>query len=105
MSPIVVRSAARAVQRRQFSLLTAMRNAGRAMESHPFERLPISQKSASPDYAKMFKRVGSQALLQVDNYIHYYLSTSTNYLLSFFPGFAVILGWPLAAQYAFDGRL
>ncbi|RBR20956.1 uncharacterized protein FIESC28_05108 [Fusarium coffeatum] len=86
MSPIVVRSAARTVQRRQFSLLTAMRNAGRAMESHPFGRLPISQKSASPDYAKMFKRVGSQALF-------------------FFPGFAVILGWPLAAQYAFDGRL
>ncbi|KAF4445720.1 hypothetical protein F53441_10562 [Fusarium austroafricanum] len=86
MSPIVVRSAARAVQRRQFSLLTAMRNAGRAMEAHPFERLPISQKPAKPDYAKMFKRVGSQAVF-------------------FFPGFAVILGWPLAAQYAFDGRL
>ncbi|QPC68779.1 hypothetical protein HYE67_011010 [Fusarium culmorum] len=83
MSPIVARSAARAFQTRQFSLLTAMRNAGRAMESHPFERLPITQKPASPDYAKMFKRVGSQALF-------------------FFPGFAVILGWPWAAQYAFD---
>ncbi|KAF4965100.1 hypothetical protein FSARC_7063 [Fusarium sarcochroum] len=86
MSPIVARSAFRAVQRRQFSLLNSMRNAGRAMESHPFERLPISQQPAKPDYAQMFKRVGSQALF-------------------FFPGFAVILGWPLAAQYAFDGRL
>ncbi|KAH7266205.1 hypothetical protein NCS52_00104500 [Fusarium sp. LHS14.1] len=86
MSPIVVRSAARAVQRRQFSLLSAMRTVGRSMESHPFERLPISQQPAKPDYAKMFKRVGSQALF-------------------FFPGFAVILGWPLAAEAAFDGRL
>ncbi|KAF5022405.1 hypothetical protein F66182_5545 [Fusarium sp. NRRL 66182] len=86
MSPIVVRYAARAVQRRQFSLLNSMRNAGRAMEAHPFERLPINQRPASPDYAKMFKRVGSQALF-------------------FFPGFAVILGWPFAAQAVFDGRL
>ncbi|KAM5352560.1 hypothetical protein ACJ41O_005282 [Fusarium nematophilum] len=86
MSPIVVRSAVRAVQRRQFSLLGAMRTVGRSMESHPFERLPISQKPARPDYAKMFKRVGSQAVF-------------------FFPGFAVILGWPWATKAIFDGRL
>ncbi|CAM1500808.1 Fc.00g099700.m01.CDS01 [Cosmosporella sp. VM-42] len=86
MSPIVVRAAARAAGRRQFSLLSAMRNVGRSMESHPFERLPIASKPAKPDWGKEFKRVGSQALF-------------------FFPGLAVVLGWPLAAQAIFDGHL
>ncbi|KAH6891413.1 hypothetical protein B0T10DRAFT_605690 [Thelonectria olida] len=86
MSPVVTRFAARAIQRRQFSLLSAMRTVGRSMEAHPFERLPVSQKPAPGDYAKLFKRAGGQALI-------------------FFPGFAVVLGWPLAAQWAFDGTL
>ncbi|KAK7403204.1 hypothetical protein QQZ08_001681 [Neonectria magnoliae] len=86
MSPVVARIAIRAAGRRQFSLLGAMRTVGRSMESHPFERLPASMKPAPPDYAKMVKRVGSQAII-------------------FFPGFAVILGWPLAAAWAFDGTL
>lgn len=63
MSPVVARFAARAIQRRQFSLLGAMRTVGRSMEAHPFERLPVSQKPAPGDYAKLFKRAGGQALM------------------------------------------
>lgn len=63
MSPIVVRAAARAAGRRQFSLLTNMRNVARSMESHPFERLPTKQTAARGDWGKEAKRVGGQALL------------------------------------------
>ena len=42
-----------------------LRAAGRAMEAHPFERLPTAQKSAPADWGKQFKRVGSQAAMYV----------------------------------------
>ncbi|KAF7545155.1 hypothetical protein G7046_g9624 [Stylonectria norvegica] len=89
MSPIVARvarPAVRAVGRRQFSLLNSMRQVGRSMESHPFERLPVAQAPAKPDWGKEARRVGGQALF-------------------FFPGFAVVLGWPFAAEAIFDGHL
>jgi hypothetical protein len=65
MSPIVARAAIRAAQRRQFSMMGSLRNFARSLESHPFERLPISQKPQPADWSKQFKRVGSQALMYV----------------------------------------
>ncbi|KAH6986116.1 hypothetical protein BKA56DRAFT_670307 [Ilyonectria sp. MPI-CAGE-AT-0026] len=86
MSAFAARIITRAASRRQFSLLGAMRTVGRSMESHPFERIPITQKPASPDYAKMVKRVGSQAVV-------------------FFPFMGVALGWPAICPLLFDGNL
>ncbi|KAF7544330.1 hypothetical protein G7Z17_g10039 [Cylindrodendrum hubeiense] len=86
MSAFAARIITRAAARRQFSLLGAMRTVGRSMESHPFERISITQKPASPDYAKMVKRVGSQAVV-------------------FFPFMAVALGWPAICPLIFDGNL
>lgn len=44
-------------------MLGYMRSVARAAEPHPFQRLPIAQTPARPDYGKEFKRVGKQALL------------------------------------------
>ena len=63
MSPIVARAAARAASRRQFSILSSMRGFARGMEAHPFERLPVTQKAARGDYAKLAKNVGQRAVL------------------------------------------
>ncbi|KAK2603650.1 hypothetical protein QQS21_004123 [Conoideocrella luteorostrata] len=82
MNPAVSRAAAR----RSFSILTAARSAARSMESHPFQRLPASQKSAKVNWAAEGKRVGKQAVL-------------------FFPGMIMLLGWPYAAKTIFDGHV
>ena len=63
MSPIAARIASRAVARRPFSMMASLRAAGRAMEAHPFERLPTATKSAPADWGYQVKRVGSQAAL------------------------------------------
>ncbi|KAF4511801.1 hypothetical protein G6O67_001011 [Ophiocordyceps sinensis] len=76
-------TAARAAARRPFSVLTSLRTAAR---SSPFPRPPTSQKAARPDWAREFKRAGSQALV-------------------FFPGFAVLLGWPFLAKSLVDGHV
>ncbi|KAM4057826.1 hypothetical protein HRG_009447 [Hirsutella rhossiliensis] len=78
--------AARTAVRRPFSVLASARTAARSFEAHPFQRLPISQRAARPDWAREVKRVGSQALV-------------------FFPAFAVMLGWPFAAKSLVDGHV
>jgi hypothetical protein len=65
MSPIIARAVARAAGRRQFSLLPSVRGIARAIEPHPFERLPVSQKAAPGDYGKLIKNVGQRAALSV----------------------------------------
>ncbi|KFH48201.1 hypothetical protein ACRE_007790 [Hapsidospora chrysogenum ATCC 11550] len=75
-SATVVRAA---VQRRSFSLASSFRAMARAMESHPFERLPVTQKSAAADWAKQVKRVTSQAAICV-------------------PGVTLFFGWPLLVR-------
>ncbi|OIW23581.1 hypothetical protein CONLIGDRAFT_686509 [Coniochaeta ligniaria NRRL 30616] len=83
MSPILARSAAQAglrlASRRQFSLMTSLRQLGRSFEhGTPFERLPVTQKPQGADWGRQFKRVGGQAVV-------------------FLPAMAVMLGWPYAA--------
>lgn len=83
MSPIIARRAAqvglRMASRRQFSLMTSLRQLGRSFEhGTPFERLPASQQPAPADWGRQVKRLGSQAAI-------------------FFPAMAVMLGWPYAA--------
>lgn len=87
MSPVVARVALRNVaQRRQFSLMTAMRTTMRSFEPHPFQRLPIAEKAQSADWAKIFSRTGRS-------------------LGIYFPGMALILGWPFMAQKALNGHI
>ncbi|KAL8285038.1 hypothetical protein RB597_002223 [Gaeumannomyces tritici] len=87
MSPIVARVALRnAAQRRQFSLMTAMRTTIRSFEPHPFQRLPIAEKAQAADWAKAFARRGKT-------------------LGIYFPGMALILGWPWMVQEALDGHI
>ncbi|OAR02238.1 hypothetical protein LLEC1_06144 [Akanthomyces lecanii] len=81
MTPIV-----RIAARRQFSMLQSMRAVGRAMEAHPFERLPKAQKSAPADWAGNMKRCGRQLVL-------------------FVPGITLLLGWPLLAAKGLDGHV
>lgn len=62
MSAFVARNTFRAVQRRQFSILTTMRHMARSFEPHPFQRMS-NLGSAKPDYAKMIKyRLGTAGL-------------------------------------------
>lgn len=63
MTPVAARIATRAVARRPFSMMASLRAAGRAMESHPFERLPTKTKSAPADWSWQVKRLGTQAAL------------------------------------------
>ncbi|ODA80650.1 hypothetical protein RJ55_03609 [Drechmeria coniospora] len=79
-------SVTRVVARRPFSMMMRLRSAARSFEAHPFQRLPVSQQAARGDWGAEMKRVGKQAAI-------------------FFPGFAVLLGWPLAAKSIFDGHV
>ncbi|EJP62464.1 hypothetical protein MY4038_008343 [Beauveria bassiana] len=78
--------AARIIGRRHFSLLQSMRAVGRSMESHPFERLSKTQKSAPANWAGEAKRFGVQISM-------------------FVPGIGLLLGWPLLAAKAVDGHV
>lgn len=77
---------ARVIARRPFSMLQSLRAVGRAMESHPFERLSNTQKHAPANWAGEAKRL------------------SVN-LAMFVPGIALLLGWPLLAAKAVDGHV
>ncbi|THV48213.1 hypothetical protein BGAL_0261g00030 [Botrytis galanthina] len=77
MSPIIRQVASR----RTFSILTRARQLARGFEPHPFERYPISQQAAKADWSKLVKRTAGNAVL-------------------YFPGFALVLGWPLLAEKA-----
>ncbi|KAF6811273.1 hypothetical protein CSOJ01_05831 [Colletotrichum sojae] len=88
MSPaFAARNAARAaVQRRQFSLLTNMRNVARQFEPHPFQRMSQTGVQAKPFYGAMIKkRLGTMAI--------------------FAPSAVFILGWPYLSMLACDGRI
>ncbi|KAF4921077.1 hypothetical protein CGCVW01_v006339 [Colletotrichum viniferum] len=88
MSPaFAARTAARmAVQRRQFSLLTNMRNVARQFEPHPFQRMPQTGVQAKPYYGAMLKRRAGTATM-------------------FFPLFTFVLGWPYLTKLALDGHI
>ncbi|KAL0942384.1 uncharacterized protein CTRU02_200270 [Colletotrichum truncatum] len=88
MSPaFAARTAARmAIQRRQFSLLTNMRNVARSFEPHPFQRMSQTGVHAKPFYGAMIqKRLVTAAM--------------------FFPLASFILGWPYLTYLLFDGRM
>ncbi|KAF3034112.1 hypothetical protein E8E11_001910 [Didymella keratinophila] len=55
-------------------------------EPHPFARNPVSVKPYPAQYSVMFRKLGRTSLV-------------------FFPWYAVVLGWPLAAEWAFNGRM
>ncbi|OAA63008.1 pantothenate transporter liz1 [Cordyceps fumosorosea ARSEF 2679] len=77
---------ARIIARRQYSMMQSVRAAGRAMESHPFERLPRKQKPAPANWAGDAKRFGVQIALYI-------------------PGISLLLGWPLLAAKVMDGHV
>jgi hypothetical protein len=52
-------------QRRGFSIISRVRQTARSFEPHPFERMPIKQKSAPADYGKLVRHVGDAAMLCV----------------------------------------
>ncbi|ROT35509.1 hypothetical protein SODALDRAFT_328877 [Sodiomyces alkalinus F11] len=54
MTGYIARTAVRAAQRRQFSILNTVRKAARSFEPHPYERMTVSE-SAAPNYSKMIK--------------------------------------------------
>ncbi|KAJ8062245.1 hypothetical protein OCU04_008795 [Sclerotinia nivalis] len=76
MSPIIRQVASR----RTFSIFTQVRQLARGFEPHPFERYPISQQAAKADWGKLVKRTAGNAVF-------------------YFPGFALVLGWPLLAEH------
>ncbi|GJN67995.1 hypothetical protein VFPFJ_04579 [Purpureocillium lilacinum] len=82
----MVPAATRVAARRPFSVMMSLRTAARSFEAHPFQRLSLSQKPAKADWNNEVKRVGKQAVL-------------------FFPGIAMLLGWPMAAKRVFDGHI
>ncbi|WYZ41700.1 hypothetical protein EsH8_V_000595 [Colletotrichum jinshuiense] len=88
MSPaFAARNAARfAVQRRQFTLLTNMRNVARSFEPHPFQRMSQTGVHAKPYYGAMIKKRLVTAGI-------------------FFPTAVTILGWPYLTYLACDGRI
>jgi len=51
------------VQRRAMSIGARARAAVRNFEPHPFERYPVTQKSAKGDWGKQVRRLGDSALL------------------------------------------
>lgn len=61
MSPVTAQ-VVRTMGRRQFSIIRSLRQVGRSMEAHPFERLPTA-KAAPADWGRQFRRVGSQAVM------------------------------------------
>ncbi|KAK3377873.1 hypothetical protein B0H63DRAFT_525133 [Podospora didyma] len=90
MSPIIARAAMRAAAvrnvtgtTRNFSMVQSLRSFARSFEAHPFERMPTTTKSQAGDWGHQLKRVGSQAII-------------------YFPGMAIMLGWPYAAMLTAD---
>lgn len=75
MSPIIARVAMRsaaagsrmAVPRRNFSIIQSLRTFGRSLETHPFERLPVTSQSAAADWGRQLKRTGKQAVMYVSS--------------------------------------
>ena len=69
-----------------FSIMSNLRQFARSFEPHPFQRLPMTSRSAPADWGKLVRRSASQAVV-------------------FFPlGFAM-LGWPYLGYVALDGKV
>lgn len=49
---VLTRTAAKTVARRPVSFIMQIRSMGRAFEHAPYERVPVTAKPATPDYAK-----------------------------------------------------
>ncbi|KAJ4988267.1 hypothetical protein SVAN01_06202 [Stagonosporopsis vannaccii] len=66
---------------------TMIRSWARQMtEPHPFARNPVTVKPYPAQYSVMFRKLGR---------------TST----VFFPWYALVLGWPLAAKWYYNGNM
>jgi len=79
VSPIVRMAA----QRRTFSILPRIRQAIQSMESYHLPGMPTTVKAAKPDYMRLVRR-------------------TVDPLLLYFPWYATMLGWPLAAKWMMD---
>ncbi|QSZ32921.1 hypothetical protein DSL72_002504 [Monilinia vaccinii-corymbosi] len=75
MSPILRQVASR----RTFSIVARARQLAMGFEPHPFQRLPTTQEAAAADWGQLIKRSFGNAVF-------------------YFPGFAMVLGWPLMAE-------
>ncbi|KAL2118469.1 hypothetical protein VTJ04DRAFT_8129 [Mycothermus thermophilus] len=73
-------------QQANFSLMSSLRSFARSFEPHPFQRLPVAAKPASPDLGRLIKRTGGNAVV-------------------FFPVAAGLLGWPYLAATVFDNHV
>lgn len=65
ISPLAAKRTISMVQRHNFNSMARIRQSVRSFEPHPFERYPVSTKSAPADWGKQVKRVGDAALLYV----------------------------------------
>ncbi|KAI6781539.1 Activating signal cointegrator 1 complex subunit-like protein [Emericellopsis cladophorae] len=83
---IATRINLRPLQKRSFSIISTLRNAGRAMEAHPFERLSSSKAKAPADWGRQIRRIAGQSAV-------------------FFPFYAVMMGWPLAIAWVSESRI
>ncbi|EHK25560.1 uncharacterized protein TRIVIDRAFT_215469 [Trichoderma virens Gv29-8] len=79
------RTAATAV-RRPFSFYTQVRSMGRAFEHAPYERFAATMKPQRPDYAKN-------------------LTWTAGKVVTYFPIFGAMLGWPVLCKWALDGQI
>lgn len=52
-------------QQANFSLMSSLRSFARSFEPHPFQRLPVAAKPASPDLGRLIKRTGGNAVVYV----------------------------------------
>jgi hypothetical protein len=60
----IASQAARTAGKRQFSIMTSLRNLARSMEhGTPFERLSQTQQPAAADWARQFKRAAGNAVV------------------------------------------
>ncbi|KAL7949525.1 hypothetical protein V8C42DRAFT_341481 [Trichoderma barbatum] len=82
----VTRTAATTAARRPVSFVMQVRRMGRAFEHHPYERIPVTMKPQSPDYAKQ-------------------ITWTAGKVVTYVPIFGVLLGWPALCQWALDGQI
>jgi hypothetical protein len=52
-------------QQQSFSIMSNLRQFARSFEPHPFQRLPMTSRSAPADWGKLVRRSASQAVVYV----------------------------------------
>jgi hypothetical protein len=70
-------------------------------EPHPFARSPVSMKP----YPIQYKHLGVRVLRTSAVYVSSFPRQQYTNSRRFIPWYAAVLGWPLAAEYMFNGRL